>query len=226
VLVVPYRNPVIAAKFFASLDVLTGGRLIIGAGVGVMEEEFEALAARYKDRGSVTDEYLRLMRVLWSSDAPAFDGKHYQLDGDLHFLPKPVHGSIPIWIGGNTTFALRRSARLGDGWLAVYLTHDEIRTKWDQLQQLAAAEGRDPRAITLAHQMRFFINDEHYPDAPPGVGPVSKVVDDIARMAQLGVQHLELAMPPGPTTESILVQMRRFAEDVQPRLPAGMVSTA
>jgi probable F420-dependent oxidoreductase len=224
VLVVPYRNPVVSAKFFASLDVLTGGRLIIGAGVGVMQEEFEALDAPYEQRGSVTDEYLQVMRVLWSAEAPAFDGKHYRLGAGLHFLPKPVKGTIPIWIGGNTGLALRRSARLGDGWLAVYLTHDEIRTKWDELQQLAAAEDRDPTAITLAHQMRFFINDEHYPDAPPGVGPVSKVVDDIARMAELGVQHLELAMPPGPTTESILVQMRRFADDIRPRLPAGLVS--
>ena len=69
--------------------------------------------------------------------------------------------------------------------------------------------------------MRFFINDEHYPDAPPGVGPVAKVVDDIARMAELGVQHLELAMPPGPTTEAILEQMHRFVEDVRPQLPAS-----
>jgi probable F420-dependent oxidoreductase len=224
VLVVPYRNPVITAKFFASLDVLTGGRLIIGAGVGAMQEEFEALAAPYTHRGPVTDEYLQLMRVLWSSETPTFDGNHYRLDADLNFLPKPVRGSIPIWIGGDTKFALRRAARLGDGWLGVYLTHDEIRTKWDELQQLAAEQDRDPATITLAHQMRFFLNDEHYPDAPPGVGPLSKVVDDIVRMAEFGVQHLELAMPPGPTAESILAQMRGFADDVRPRLPAGMVS--
>ena len=224
VLVVPYRNPVVTAKFFASLDVLTGGRLIIGAGVGVMEEEFEALAAPYKQRGAVTDEYLQVMRELWTSDAPSFDGKHYQLPPGLHFLPKPVQGTIPIWIGGNTKFALRRTARLGDGWLAVYLTHEEIRAKWDELQQLTTAEGRDPATIHLAHQMRFFINDEPYPEAPPGVGPISKVVEDIARMAELGVQHLVLAMPPGPTTESILVQMQRLSDEVLPQLPAGMVS--
>ena len=78
--------------------------------------------------------------------------------------------------------------------------------------------------VTLSHQMRFFINDEHYPAAPPGVGPVAKVVDDIARMAELGVQHLELAMPPGPTTEAILEQMHRFAQDVRPQLPASALN--
>jgi probable F420-dependent oxidoreductase len=224
VLVVPYRNPVVTAKFLASLDVLTGGRLIIGAGVGVMEEEFDALGASYKDRGAVTDDYLRVMRELWTSDAPSFEGKHYRVPPGLHFLPKPVRGTIEIWIGGNTRFALRRTARLGDGWLAVYLTHQEIRTKCDELRQLAAAEGRDPATITLAHQMRFFINEERYPDAPPGVGPISKVVDDIIRMAELGVQHLVLALPPGPSTESILIQMRRFGDEVLPQLPAGMVT--
>jgi probable F420-dependent oxidoreductase len=223
VLVVPYRNPVVTAKFFASLDVLTEGRIIIGAGVGVMEEEFEALAAPYRDRGAVTDEYLRVMRELWTSDEPSFKGQHYELKPGLHFLPKPLRGTIPIWIGGNTKRALRRTARLGDGWLAVYLTHHEIRDKWAQLRDLTVAEGRDLAEITLAHQMRFFINNEHYPDAPPGVGPVSKVVDDIARMGELGVQHLELAMPPGPTTESILEQMHRFAEDVRPQLPIGVL---
>ena len=104
------------------------------------------------------------------------------------------------------------------------MKHDDLRAKWHQLQDLTIAEGRDPGDVTLAHQMRFFINDEHYPDAPPGVGPVAKVVDDIARMAETGVHHLELAMPPGPTTEAILEQMHSFVEDVRPQLPASALS--
>lgn len=219
VLVVPYRNPVITAKFLASLDVLTEGRVILGAGVGVMEEEFAALGANFATRGAVTDEYLRLMRELWTSDEPAFDGQHYTLAPGLRFLPKPVRGTIPIWIGGNTKFALRRAANLGDGWLAVYLNHQDLREKWQQLRQLAEHAGRSSDELTLAHQMRFFVNPEHYPDAPPGVGSVAKVVDDIARMSEIGVRHLELAMPPGPTTGDIVEQMHRFAQDVRPQLP-------
>jgi probable F420-dependent oxidoreductase len=226
VLVVPYRNPVVTAKFFSSLDTLIGGRLIIGVGVGVMVEEFEALAAPYKDRGAVTDEYLRVMRELWTSDEPSFDGEHYHLAPGLRFLPKPVKGNIPIWVGGNSTFALRRTARLGDGWLGVYLSHDEIRTKWDQLQELAAAEGRDPASITLGHQTRFFINEEPYPDAPMGVGSVDKVVDDIARLGELGLEHLLMSMPPGPTTESVIEQIHRFVDDVRPQLPAHLVTSS
>jgi probable F420-dependent oxidoreductase len=226
VLVIPYRNPVVTAKFFATLDVLTEGRIIMGAGVGVMEEEFEALDVPFKDRGAMTDDYIKVMRELWTADEPSFDGPHYRIPPGLRFLPKPVKGTIPIWIGGNTKYALRRTARLGDGWLAVYLNHDDLRDKWQQLCEMTVAEGRDPSALTLAHQMRFFINDEHYPTAPAGVGSVAKVVDDIARMAEIGVQPLELAMPPGPTTEAILEQMHRFAQDVRPQLPATALNTA
>lgn len=218
VLVIPYRNPVITAKFFASLDVLTEGRVVIGAGVGVMEEEFEALQAPYRDRGAVTDEYLQIMRELWTSDAPAFEGRHYSLRPGLHFLPKPVHGTIPIWIGGNTERALRRVARLGDGWLGVYMSHDEMAAKSAHLRELIAAGGREPSAVTMGHQMRFFVNDEPYPGAPPGVGSVAKIVDDIGRMADAGIEHLELALPPGPTTEAILHQMQLFAHEVRPQL--------
>jgi probable F420-dependent oxidoreductase len=225
VLVVPYRNPVVTAKFFSSLDTLIGGRLIIGVGVGVMREEFEALAAPYKDRGAVTDDYLRVMRELWTSDEPSFDGEHYQLQPGLRFLPKPVRGNIPIWVGGNSKFALRRTARLGDGWLGVYLSHEEIRTKWDQLQELVAAEGRDPASITLGHQTRFFINEEPYPDAPMGVGSVDKVVDDISRLGELGLEHLLMSMPPGPTTESVVEQIHRFVDEVRPQLPAHLVTS-
>jgi probable F420-dependent oxidoreductase len=221
VLVIPYRNPVVTAKFFATLDVLTEGRIIMGVGVGVMEEEFDALDVSYKDRGAVTDDYIKVMRELWTSDEPSFEGEHYRLPSGLRFLPKPVRGTIPIWVGGNTKYALRRAARLGDGWLAVYLNHDDLREKWDRLRVLAQAERRDPSEITLAHQMRFFINEEPYPGAPTGVGSVAKVVDDIARMAEIGVQHLELAMPPGPTTEAILEQMHRFVDEVRPQLPAS-----
>jgi probable F420-dependent oxidoreductase len=219
VLVIPYRNPVITAKFFASLDVLTEGRIIIGAGVGVMEEEFDALNAPYRARGAVTDEYLQIMRELWTSPDPSFEGKHYQLRPGLHFLPKPVNGTIPIWIGGNTERALRRTARLGDGWLGVYMALDELAAKSDRLRELTAAGGRDPGEITFAHQMRFFVNNERYPDAPPGVGPVNKIVDDIGHMAEAGIEHLELAMPPGPTTEAILTQIRLFDSEVRPQLP-------
>src|SRR2546428_2907469 len=103
VLVVPYRNPLVAAKTLATIDQLSGGRVILGAGVGWLREEFEALATpAFENRGAVTDEYLKLMRATWTADPVTFEGKHYRVR-NVHALPKPAQrGGIPIWIGRPT----------------------------------------------------------------------------------------------------------------------------
>src|SRR5581483_5012710 len=110
VLVVPYRNPVATAKMLATLDVMSGGRVILGAGVGWMREEFEAVQApAVEERGRVTDEYLRLMRTMWTTEPAEFSGTYYRLP-PVSALPKPRQaGGIPIWIGGHTDAALRRT---------------------------------------------------------------------------------------------------------------------
>ena len=219
ILVIPYRNPVTTAKFLASVDVLTEGRLILGSGVGSFVEEFRALNAPYEARGQVTDEYLAVMRELWTADEPSFDGDHYHLEPGLTFLPKPAHGTIPIWVGGNTKAAMRRAIRLGEGWLPVYNTHDVLRQKWEQLCGLALSEGRDPSSITFAHHIRLFVDEGARSEAPPGIGSPSKIADDIARFAELGVEHLVLATPPGPTTAAIRTQIERFGNEIRPLLP-------
>src|SRR2546425_10764058 len=113
VLVIPYRNPLTTAKMLATIDVLSGGRVILGAGVGWLREEFEALGAPpFAERGRVTDEYLSLMRAAWTKDPVTFEGRFYTVR-DVHALPKPVQrGGIPIWIGGHTDSALKRTAVL------------------------------------------------------------------------------------------------------------------
>ena len=120
VLVLPHRNPVHTAKVFASIDVLSGGRLIAGCGVGWMREEFEALGAPPFDRrGAVSDEYLKAFKELWSNDDPEFDGEFVSFDG-VRFRPQPVQKPHPpIWIGGESPPALRRSGRLGDAWYPI-----------------------------------------------------------------------------------------------------------
>ena len=117
VMIVPYRNPLLAAKILATLDVLSKGRLTLGVGVGWMEEEFQALdAPPFSQRGEVTNEYLQIFKELWTSDNPSFDGEHYQFSG-INFLPKPVQKPHPpIWVGGQSRRAIRRAAQLGNGW--------------------------------------------------------------------------------------------------------------
>ena len=115
VVILPYRNPVVQAKMFASLDSLTGGRMICGVGVGWLEKEFETLGVSYAERGPLTDEFLEIFRTLWYDDDPEHHGKHYDFDG-IQFYPKPVQNPLPIWVGGATRAALRRTAKYGDCW--------------------------------------------------------------------------------------------------------------
>lgn len=113
VLIIPYRPPLLTAKMLAILDVLSGGRLTLGAGVGWMAEEFQALGLdTFAKRGAVTDEYLRLFKEVWTNDTPVFKGRYSQVP-EIGFLPKPVQQPHPpIWIGGHTGPALRRAATL------------------------------------------------------------------------------------------------------------------
>lgn len=142
VLVVPYRNPVITAKILASLDALSGGRLEVGVGVGWMEEEFEILdSPDFKRRGQVTDEYIQVYRTLWDDDRPSFKGEFYEVK-DFVMLPKPARKPrLPILVGGVSKPALRRAARLGDGWQAIRVTVDEVRDGVAYMKQEAVKVG-------------------------------------------------------------------------------------
>src|SRR5437867_9084259 len=117
VLVVPYPNPLTTAKMLATIDVLSRGRVILGAGVGWLREEFEAVAAPpFEERGAVTDEYVKLMRAVWTTDPVTFEGKYCTVR-DIHVLPKPAQRrGIPVWIGGHSGGAARRAGAIGDGW--------------------------------------------------------------------------------------------------------------
>jgi alkanesulfonate monooxygenase SsuD/methylene tetrahydromethanopterin reductase-like flavin-dependent oxidoreductase (luciferase family) len=144
------------AKQLSMLDVLSGGRLTLGVGVGWMEEEFEALGApRYAERGAVTDEYLRLFKTLWTEDHPRFEGKYCRV-ADIGFLSKPVQKPHPpIWVGGHTTLALRRAAELGDAWLPlgtfppVVFRPDELKPKIARLREFTRSAGRPEEAVKV-----------------------------------------------------------------------------
>ncbi len=117
VMVVPYRQPVLTAKTIATADVLSQGRVILGCGVGWMSEEMEAIGTEpFQERGKVTDEYIRVFKELWTSDEPSYSGEYVKF-ADVLFKPQPLQKPHPpIWIGGESKAALRRVARLGDGW--------------------------------------------------------------------------------------------------------------
>ncbi len=220
VMILPYRNPVATAKALATIDVLSRGRVTVGVGVGWLREEFQALgAADFDRRGAVSDEYLRIFKALWTKSPVSFAGEFYRFD-DVRCLPEPVQKPHPpIWIGGHSKAALRRVARLGDGWHpvganpAVPLTPADLRGDLDELYRLTEAEGRDPSALTISYKSPLY--DASRPvaadaDRRPFSGSRDQIAEDIATYERLGVSELIFDFRSETLAES-LERMERFA---------------
>ena len=227
VLVIPYRNPLLVAKMLATIDLLSRGRVILGAGVGWLREEFEALGAPpFEERGRVTDEYLRLMQSAWTTDPVTFTGRSYTVR-DVHVLPKPMQkNGIPIWIGGHTEAAVRRAAQF-DGWHPIGLRPpagllpDEYAAKVETLRQAARAAGRDPGDITLTFRAPMQVRSPRAPvpsgERPLFQGTAEEIIADIMRYAALGVSHF-IFDHVSTDVAGVLANMKRFATAVRPRL--------
>ncbi|HSB40493.1 MAG TPA: LLM class F420-dependent oxidoreductase [Methylomirabilota bacterium] len=148
VLVVPQRNPLVLAKQVATLDHLSGGRVSLGIGVGWLREEFEALGVPFERRGARTDEHVAAMRALWASDDASFRGAFVRFEG-MSSNPKPVHGAVPILVGGHSEQAARRAGRLGDGFLPATGMQGPVEPLIDLMRRAAAEAGRDPERVEI-----------------------------------------------------------------------------
>ncbi len=148
VLVLPHRNPIVLAKMFATLDVLSRGRMIAGAGIGWMEEEISLLGAPFQRRGTLSDEYLRIMRELWTNPDPQFEGEFCRFSG-IKCEPKPVQNPLPVWIGGHSARAMRRIAEFGDGWVAVPKSVEGFQEMVEILKTETEKVGRDFGSIEI-----------------------------------------------------------------------------
>jgi probable F420-dependent oxidoreductase len=149
--ILPQHNPVVYAKALASLDVLSGGRLILGAGVGWLKEEAEAVGTDFSNRGKRTDEYIEAMKVLWRDPIASYSGKYVSFS-EVKCNPRPTRaGGIPIHIGGHSKAAARRAGRLGDGFLPLGGSVGQLGELWKIVEQTAREAGRDPGAIELTY---------------------------------------------------------------------------
>ncbi len=227
VMVVPHRPAVLTAKMLSSIDVLSNGRLVLGIGAGWLKEEFEAIdAPDFAARGTVTDEYLLAFKELWTNPRPRFAGKHVRFDNIL-LDPKPVQKPHPpIWVGGESGPALRRTARLGDAWYPIGTNPanplDSLKrfsTQVARLRALAAKEGRAPESIGLA--LRVTVFGETAPaTADDGehrlfAGTPAAIAADIRALRDLGVGHLDFGFT-GNSVDEMLGEMQRFRRDVLP----------
>jgi len=224
VLVLPYRNPVLTAKMVASLDVLSGGRLTLGIGTGWLKEEFEALdSPAFNERGAVTDEWITIFKQLWSRSPASFDGRFYRYS-DIRCEPFPVQKPHPpIWIGGHSRAALRRTARHGDGWhpvgaiAASPLPPQEMRAHLETLRRLTEAEGRDFSALTISYKAPLYDTGIPSPDGSrrPFSGDPDDIAGDIRTFASLGVHELIFDFRGQSIAESI-ERLQRFVAEVIP----------
>jgi probable F420-dependent oxidoreductase len=147
VLVLPQRNPTLTAKQVSTLDTLSGGRMRLGVGVGWQESEYEALGEDFSNRGRRMDEAIALLRSYWQSERVSSDTEHYRFEA-IAMEPKPPQGAaLPVWIGGTSERALRRTGELGHGWLATAMPDDRIRYSLEAITKYAESAGRDPAGI-------------------------------------------------------------------------------
>jgi probable F420-dependent oxidoreductase len=222
VLILPYRSALLTAKIVSTLDTLSNGRVVLGVGVGWMEEEFVALGLdTYRQRGAVSDEYIQAFRELWTRDQPRFEGRFVRF-ADIGFAPKPVRQPHPpIWIGGHTAPAIRRAARLGDGWHPIglrppaSLTPEEMPAAVAQLHDEAGRAGRNPQEITISFRAPLVFSDAGGAQRVPLTGSVNAIQDDIGRYATCGVSHMIFDVQ-APDVAEIGRVMERFVQDVRP----------
>ena len=229
VLIVPHRNPLIAAKSLATLDLLSGGRLVVGVGVGWMREEFQALGLPpFEERGAVTDEYIRAFKVLWTEDDPHFQGKYISFD-DISFLPKPVQKPHPpIWVGGESRPALRRTAELADGWYPLGSnptfpmgTPEQLKAGMERLAGYAERFGRDPSTIETIYRTHQFelLKQAAGPDRLPFVGDADQIAGDIRQYQDMGVTSMIWDfLRQTDDLDSMLGLMEDFSTQVWPKV--------
>ena len=211
------RHPIAVAKQVASLDQLSGGRVILGVGAGWIPEEYETLGIPFKQRGIWLDEHIQAMRTLWRDEKPRYAGSHYRFE-NIGFEPKPVRRDVPIWVGGNSRAARRRAARLGDGWHVIDVPMRELEAGIAELAGECRAIGRRPEDVATSIRSQVSITEAPVPEADrmvPLTGPVEVILKDLRRYRELGVAHVAL-WPAGrfDRADAYIAAMERLAREI------------
>ncbi|MBI1846567.1 MAG: TIGR03619 family F420-dependent LLM class oxidoreductase [Candidatus Rokubacteria bacterium] len=205
VLVLPHRHPVLTAKIAATIDRLAPGRLILGVGVGWMQEEIELFGVPYRRRGAWSDEAIRVMRACWAREERTSHAGEFFRFQDLGVFPKPAR-PIPIWVGGDTPAALRRVAALADGWHAAFPTAEELGPALERLRGECARAGRDFSTLTLSARVGLAARRT-----------ADELIAQLKALRDLGVHEVMLESASRDLAQMTSI-FERFAHDVRPRL--------
>jgi probable F420-dependent oxidoreductase len=222
VLVLPYRNPVNLAAEAAALDVLRGGRFILGIGAGWMREEFETLGLNPAERGARTDEYIEVLRTLWTQDPASFEGRFVSFDGTALATRPRTEGGPPIWVGGNNDAGLRRALRHGDGWHGFEVYPEEMPNLNDRLERLGSEIGRDPGELVLSVARGLIPpgreEESFVPDRRMLGGSAGATVEELGSYAEQGVEVvlIQVSLLPPAVPEAL----EWVAAEVLPQLPS------
>ncbi len=212
VIVLPYRNPLVLAKSVSSLDALSGGRVVLGVGSGWLKGEFDALGVDFARRGQMTDEYIEIMKELWTSDSPSHEGEYFSFTG-IRFEPKPVRKPHPpVWVGGESRRSIERAVTHGDGWHPVGLGPEELAAKAREVRSLLPDEKRESFVISLRRNVEINEGREFGPEETLR-GTPGKIRDGIEAYREAGVDHLILYVLSGEF-EGVLGTMRVLREEV------------
>jgi probable F420-dependent oxidoreductase len=228
VMVVPHRPAVVTSKMLATIDVLSGGRLVVGIGAGWLKVELDAVSTTpFAERGAVTDEYMDAMRTIWTQDKPVFHGKYVNIDG-LLTDPKPIQKPHPpIWVGGESGPSMRRAARIGDAWYPIGSNNAHLLDTLPRLtvgiariREMTKAAGRDPGAMGVVYRVKR--HGQPAPAATDGcrklfTGTVANTIEDIAAVAEIGVTAIDFDFE-GRDAGKSAADMKKFRDEVLNRI--------
>ena len=220
-LIMPYRNPVLLARMLVTLDRFSGGRIIVGAGVGWLEEEFAVLGAHdFKKRGRVTDEYLEIFKVICAGGEVSYRGDTYAFDPIFASPGSLQRPHPPILIGGLSRAALRRVVRHGNGWLAVAAPPGALRERLVELERLTAEAGRRIEDLTLVYKIFLGIGEPKrgaFEGREPGTGSVAEITDDLKQLRDLGFSKI-IVRYRGASASEQMAQIDRFVSEIVPQV--------
>jgi probable F420-dependent oxidoreductase len=230
VLVIPYRHPLMTAKMLATADQLSNGRIILGAGVGWLEDEFVALGLppeHFTHRGSVTNDYLRAMKEAWLNTGPSWYQGRYVRFTDVGTFPHPTRQPhIPIWAGGKGDQVLIRATRLCNGYIAIASDAATLREEVAQLHRFAEADRRDPSELTIAMTGAITVTPTPAGSGrSPLTGTPEQIVEGLSEYAEAGLQHLvaTIRAEGDASIEGTQAAMEKVAREVRPALVGGGV---